>query len=568
MKKKKVLACMLAATMSMNAVTMTTFAEEQNNATVVQNGEAIQNDESAQNSEAVVQEAAAISNLEIKNQDGELNTVYPLGTFRCADGAYNSMLYYDQIKIKYQNGEESDWQWFGQLLDSGAKVRVRDSKGSLVETENDESGLTKTLPVGSYQMNLEIDGTEYKLYDFDIKNIEDCVTQTLTLDNKVDIGELYYKNDGNVTKINVPDNAVYKFAADSATTDHLTISDVQGDTEVWLDLDSNHKATCYLTTGTYYIYKTGEMKGLSMTQKKVRKIEIAEKPDGTQNLYMQDEFSSVNDTFWQVHSKVNDALKFRITYQDGSNEDMTYEQFGKLRNYTGVLSFWKVGSSDYNEWLMDNQTGLYYEVLMLEGEGYTWEDPIAEIPVYVSKRFPDVPEGRWDYPYIGKISAVGIMNGMGNGEFNSTGTLVRAQFATTLYRMSGSPDVEYSTKFPDVADEQFYTKPILWASKVGVANGYANGNFGPGDNINREQMATMMYNYAKNEGYDISSKKSLEQFSDGQYVSTYAKNAMEWAVANGIITGKDSGTRLDPQGLANRGECAAILLRFLEKYVY
>lgn len=568
MKKKKVLACMLAATMSMNAVAMTTFAEEQNNATVVQNGEAIQNDESAQNSEAVVQEAAAISNLEIKNQDGELNTVYPLGTFRCADGAYNSMLYDDQIKIKYQNGEESDWQWFGQLLDSGAKVRVRDSKGILVETENDESGLTKTLPVGSYQMNLEIDGTEYKLYDFDIKNIEDCVTQILTLDNKVDIGELYYKNDGNVTKINVPDNAVYKFAADSATTDHLTISDVQGDTEVWLDLDYNHKATCYLKTGTYYIYKTGEMKGLSMTQKKVRKIEITEKPDGTQNLYMQDEFSSVNDTFWQVHSKVNDALKFRITYQDGSNEDMTYEQFGKLRNYTGVLSFWKMGSSDYNEWLMDNQTGLYYEVLMLEGEGYTWEDPIAEIPVYVSKRFPDVPEGRWDYPYIGKISAVGIMTGMENGEFNSTDTLPRAQFATTLYRMSGSPDVEYSTKFPDVADGQFYTKPILWASKVGVTNGYSNGNFGPGDKINREQMATMMYNYAKNEGYDISTKKSLEQFSDGQYVSTYAKNAMEWAVANGIISGKDNGTRLDPQGTANRGECAAILMRFLGKYVY
>lgn len=131
---------------------------------------------------------------------------------------------------------------------------------------------------------------------------------------------------------------------------------------------------------------------------------------------------------------------------------MTYEQFGKPRNYTGVLSFWKVGSSDYNEWLMDNQTGLYYEVLMLEDEGYRWEDPIAEISVYVYKRFPDVPEGRWDYPYIGKISAVGIMTGMGNGEFNSTGTLARAQFAMTLYRMSGSPDVEYSAKFKDIAD--------------------------------------------------------------------------------------------------------------------
>lgn len=559
---------MLAATMSMNAAAMTTFAEEQNNAATVQNGEAIQNDEAAQNSEAVVQEAAAISDLEIKSQNGELNTVYPLGTFRCADWSYNSMLYGDQIKINYQNGEESDWQWFGQLLDAGAKARVRDSKGTLVETEYDESGLTKTLSIGSYQMNLEMNGTEYKLYDFDIKDAEDCVTQTLTLDNKVDIGELYYKNDGNVTKVSIPDNAVYKFSADSATTSYLTISDAQGDAEVWLDLDSDHKATSYLKAGTYYIYKTGEMKGLSMTQKKVRKVELAAKPDGTQNLYMQDEFSSVNDTFWQVHSKVNDALKFRITYQDGSSEDMTYEQFGKLRNYAGVLSFWKVDSSNYNEWLMDNQTGLYYEVLMLEDEGYTWDDPIAEIPVYVSKRFPDVPEGRWDYPYIGKISAVGIMTGMGNGEFNSTGTLARAQFAMTLYRMSGSPDVEYSAKFKDIADGVWYTKAILWASQAGVANGYANGNFGPSDNINREQMATMMYNYAKSEGYDVSAGKDLGSFADGKYVSAYARTAMEWAVANGIISGKDNGTRLDPQGSANRGECAAILMRFLEKYVY
>ena len=78
----------------------------------------------------------------------------------------------------------------------------------------------------------------------------------------------------------------------------------------------------------------------------------------------------------------------------------------------------------------------------------------------------------------------------------------------------------------------------------------------------------MMYNYAKNEGYDVSARKNLGSFADGRYVSAYAKKAMEWAVANSIISGKDSGTRLDPQGSANRGECAAILIRFLEKYVY
>lgn len=78
----------------------------------------------------------------------------------------------------------------------------------------------------------------------------------------------------------------------------------------------------------------------------------------------------------------------------------------------------------------------------------------------------------------------------------------------------------------------------------------------------------MMYNYAKSEGHDVSARKNIGSFADGRYVSTYAKTAMEWAVANGIISGKDNGTRLDPQGTANRCECAAILMRFLEKYVY
>ena len=291
---------------------------------------------------------------------------------------------------------------------------------------------------------------------------------------------------------------------------------------------------------------------------------MIERPDGVQNIYTEKEFKEINGLFWTWDSKINNALKFRVTYKDGTYEDMNYEQFGALNNYDGNLQ----GGRNISIGNTDGDIGVYYEKIMFAGEGYTWENPIATIPFYVTYEFPDVPVERWDYPYIAKISAAAIMKGMDDGEFKAGETLVRAQFATTLYRMSGSPDVEYSTKFPDVADGQFYTKPILWASKVGVANGYANGNFGPGDNINREQMATMMYNYAKNEGYDISSKKSLEQFSDGQYVSTYAKNAMEWAVANGIITGKDSGTRLDPRGLANRGECAAILLRFLEKYVY
>ena len=154
------------------------------------------------------------------------------------------------------------------------------------------------------------------------------------------------------------------------------------------------------------------------------------------------------------------------------------------------------------------------------------------------------------------------MTGMGNGEFNSTGTLARAQFATTLYRMSESPDVEYTDKFKDISEGEWYTNAILWANKAGVANGYANGNFGPGDKINREQMATMMYNYAKSEGYDTSGRADISGFQDASNVNTFAKEAMEWAVGAGVIKGKDNGTKLDPQGNASRAETATIITRF------
>ena len=557
MKKRQVMALLVAAALILSGKSMTVFAEDVQPITDnvqnyddssqldIQNVEQIQSGDETQNS---------IESIEFKNDETGINEIYPpLPYFRLYE-TVDFIVKYGSLKFHYADGTESEWRYSWQVLTDGVELKIRDSSGNLMTDDSLE-----LLSAGSYQVDLVYNNEEYKLFGFEVKSVEDCASQTLSLNNKVDVKGNY----GNVTKVTISDNAVYEFQSDKAKTIALHVVKADGSTEnVMFYIDG--QTECYLKKGTYYIYADGNVQGLSMNQKIIQNISLIERPDGVQNIYTEKEFKEIDGLFWTWKSKINNALKFRVTYKDGTYEDMNYEQFGALNNYDGNLQ----GGRNISIGNTDGDIGVYYEKIMFAGEGYTWENPIATIPFYVTYEFPDVPVERWDYPYIAKISAAAIMKGMGNGEFNSTGTLVRAQFATTLYRMSGSPDVEYSTKFPDVADEQFYTKPILWASKVGVANGYANGNFGPGDNINREQMATMMYNYAKNEGYDISSKKSLEQFSDGQYVSTYAKNAMEWAVANGIITGKDSGTRLDPQGLANRGECAAILLRFLEKYVY
>ena len=133
--------------------------------------------------------------------------------------------------------------------------------------------------------------------------------------------------------------------------------------------------------------------------------------------------------------------------------------------------------------------------------------------------------------------------------------------------MNDEPAVTYTEVFPDVSDDVWYTNAILWANNIGVVTGYSNtGCFGPADNINREQMAVMMYRYANYKGYDTGNKADFNNFSDADRVSAYAEEAMRWAVGNKIISGKNNGTLLDPQGNATRAECATIIMRFTEKF--
>ncbi len=180
--------------------------------------------------------------------------------------------------------------------------------------------------------------------------------------------------------------------------------------------------------------------------------------------------------------------------------------------------------------------------------------------------FMDVYSDGWYFNYVKNVYHGGYMTGLNETAFGPSDTLVRAQFAVILHRMAGGAAAGYSGKFSDVPDGQWYTTAIMWASNQKVVTGYANGKFGVADNINREQMAVMMYRYADTVGLDVSEKADFKNYGDASSVSEYAKEAMRWAVGTGIITGKDNGTKLDPLGNANRAECATIITRFLAYY--
>ena len=181
--------------------------------------------------------------------------------------------------------------------------------------------------------------------------------------------------------------------------------------------------------------------------------------------------------------------------------------------------------------------------------------------------FVDVEAGSWYYDAVYYNYDRMIIAGMDETHFEPETKLTRAQFAIMLHRMSGRPEAVYEARFSDVTEGAWYADSVMWASENGIITGYADGSrrFGPEDNINREQVAVMMYRYARSQGYDVSVTADYSTYADAASVNVYAKEAVGWAVGEGILTGKEMGTRIDPQGSATRAECAVMFQRLMEK---
>lgn len=180
--------------------------------------------------------------------------------------------------------------------------------------------------------------------------------------------------------------------------------------------------------------------------------------------------------------------------------------------------------------------------------------------------FTDVPETMWYYDSVYYVYAHGLMNGTAATLFSPGNPTTRGMLVTILYRMEGSPQGAGWGPFTDVTPGAYYAQPIAWAAWNGIVNGITSTTFAPDRNVTREQMAAILYRYTAWKGWDVSQQGNLFQFTDWQKVQAYARTPLAWAVASGLIQGKEN-QRLDPGGPATRAEVATILQRFHSTYV-
>ena len=187
--------------------------------------------------------------------------------------------------------------------------------------------------------------------------------------------------------------------------------------------------------------------------------------------------------------------------------------------------------------------------------------------VDVTQMFTDV-EKNWAYPGIQYCVTHGIMGGMGDGTFAPTGTTTRAQIVQILYNLEGTPAVSGTTPFTDLT-ANWYKPAILWAYQNNVVAGTSPTTFAPDQPVTREQIAVIltqyMFHVLKMERTWMPA--DLSKFPDGAQVSSWAKEAMQDAVALGLINGtkaSDGVVYLDPQGSAARQQVATILMNFCQ----
>ena len=241
-----------------------------------------------------------------------------------------------------------------------------------------------------------------------------------------------------------------------------------------------------------------------------------------------------------ISIKKNDKMTFKAKTDKGYVAVWTY----KGESYVGDEFTVKLGSKDAK---------LYVEFMDKD------DIRLTELP------FRDVSKRDWYYDDVVYVYRKGYMDGMSSTRFGGELNTTRGQIVTILWRLTGEPRATKRNPFTDVSSSQYYYDAISWAYDAGVVDGFDARTFKPDQNVTREQLAAILYRYAKYMNLSTSGSAYLAKYKDADKIANWAYDAMAWANYRGLINGT-SATRIDPKGYATRAQIAAILHRFAVEY--
>ena len=196
---------------------------------------------------------------------------------------------------------------------------------------------------------------------------------------------------------------------------------------------------------------------------------------------------------------------------------------------------------------------------------YILPEKTLQIVPQVNLTFTDVKQTDWYYNAVKYVYENNIIKGYDSKTFAPNDKLTRGQLVTILHRMEGSPKITGTSKFSDVQDSsKYYYNAVIWATNKKIVSGYDNGKFGAEDNITREQLAVILWKYAKYKGKSVTASNNLSGFTDTNKISSWALTQVKWAVGAGVISGNANKT-LNPLGNATRAEVAAMMEKYCKK---
>ena len=286
---------------------------------------------------------------------------------------------------------------------------------------------------------------------------------------------------------------------------------------------------------------------------KLSGVENAQGQDVGDGIFiLKDSFTHDPDAWYvQVGARVSDGY-------DGSCAGGPIESVHD--NWFEILRTERLDSREEAEALLAQlQSGATYTVTLDQSSEIQLADNLTDtFQPAAGGTFTDVPATHWAAGAVAFVSSQGLLQGISADTFAPGQPMTRAMLVTALWREAGSPVVNYAMDFDDVAEGQWYTEAVRWAASEGIVAGTGKG-FSPDAALTRESLAAILFRYAGGQA----DGDSLDSYADGAGVSAWAREAMNWAVAQGLITGK-SGGRLDPGGTASRAEVSAILMRYVQ----